>query len=70
MPHLLIATEKSSFRITLPKRNDGSVSVASQMDERAISKATTSKLLAYDHTQVLEAEETHEALNAFLKGSL
>jgi len=66
MPHLLIATEKSSFRITLPKRNDGSVSVASQMDERAVSQSTKKELLSYDHTQVLEAEETHDALNAFL----
>lgn len=67
VPHLLIATEKSSFRITLPRRNDGSVPVASQLDSRATSKAKVSKLLAYDHTEVLEADETHEALNEFLR---
>lgn len=67
VPHLLISTEKSRFKLTLPGRNDGSVSVASQLDPRAVSKAKVSLVVYQDHTRVLEVDETKEALGGFLK---
>jgi len=67
VPHLMVTTEKSKFKITLPRRNDGTVSVASQRDPRAVAKASDTLLVHEDHMAVLEAAETREALDDFLK---
>lgn len=67
VPHLLISTEKSRFHFTLPRRNDGSVSVASQLDPRAVSKAAATAMIDEDHSQVLEVEDTPRLLGKFLR---
>lgn len=67
VPHLLIATEKSRFRFALERRNDGSVSVASQLDPRAVSQATSQILIGENHDAVLAADQTLKAVGAFLK---
>lgn len=67
VPHLLISTEKSRFRFALERRNDGSVSVASQLDPRATSQATARLVVHEDHTSVLAAHETLRAFGAFLE---
>jgi pimeloyl-ACP methyl ester carboxylesterase len=69
VPHLLISTEKSRFRFALERRNDGSVSVASQLDPRAPSQATASLVVHEDHTSVLAAGETLGAIGAFLEST-
>lgn len=66
VPHLLISTEKSRFRFALERRNDGSVSVDSQLDPRATSQATASLVIHEDHNSVLAAHETIEAVCSFL----
>lgn len=67
VPHLLISTEKSRFRLALERKNDGSVSVASQLDPRALSRATAHLMIHEDHDSVLAATETRNAVEAFLK---
>lgn len=67
VPHLLISTEKSRFRFALERKNDGSVSVASQLDPRAVSQATARLMIHEDHDSVLAADKTLDAVGAFLK---
>ncbi len=67
VPHLLISTEKSRFRFALERKNDGSVSVASQSDPRAVSQATAHLMIHENHDGVLASSEALRAVTAFLK---
>ncbi|RYD48882.1 MAG: alpha/beta fold hydrolase [Verrucomicrobiaceae bacterium] len=67
VPHLLISTEKSRFRFALERKNDGSVSVASQLDPRAVSQATARLMIHENHDSVLAADQTLDAVGAFLR---
>lgn len=68
-PHLLVSTKKSRFKMTLPRPNDGTVSLASQLDPRAVSVATRTLTLNQDHDEVLKSRESIRALGEFLKAS-
>lgn len=67
VPHLLVSTDKSSFNPTLPLRNDGTVSIASQLDPRALSKASDRLVVHEDHDGVLDDAGTKKAVSAFFK---
>ncbi len=67
VPHLLVSTDQARFSLLLPRRNDGTVSVASQQDPRAMAEAGAHLLVHRDHMGVLDAPETKRELSRFLR---
>ncbi len=67
--HLLIYGDKSKRSILLPKENDGSVSVESMTDDRALQAATESISFSEDHMSILRSKQVLEELERFFSNT-
>jgi len=65
-PHLLLYGVDAKKSFFLPDRNDGTVSVESMIDQRALEGTSTVIALPKDHIAILKSERAMDAIEAHL----
>ncbi len=65
-PHLLLYGVDAKKSFFLPDRNDGTISVESMIDQRALEGASAVIALPKDHIAILKSERAMEAIEAHL----